>query len=288
MKSLFYRIKDGIFTELVQGLSDAIPRIVTALVILMIGRLLALIVRKVVQRVLTALQVDRWGARMNDIDLVQSTGVRFELSKFIGQAVYYFIMLCVIIMATDILGIPIVTDMVRGLFSYLPALASALIVFLIGLFLADMVRTLVYTILKSMKVMAARAISTGIFYFLFITVAVTALGQAKLQTGFISSNLTVIIGAIAAAFAIGYGIASRDLMANYLAGYYNRDKVRIGDEVEIIGVRGKVVTMDATSLILQTDDRAIIIPLAKLTTERIEIIYPDPNEENKRIESKMG
>lgn len=288
MEDLFYRIKDGVFTQLVQGFSGAIPRILMAFLILIIGRLIAVAIKKIVHRILSAAQVDRWSERMNDIDLVQSSGVRLELSQLIAQTVYYFVMLCVIIMATDLLAIPIVTDMVRGLFGYLPALGSALVVFFIGLFLADMVRVILYTILKSMSVMAAKAISTGIFYFLFITVAVSALGQAKLQTEFISSNLTVIIGGIAAAFAIGYGIASRDLMANYLAGYYNRNKVRIGDDIEIIGVRGKVVSIDATSLILQTNERAIIIPLSKLTTERVEIIYPDPDEESKRIESKAG
>ena len=89
-----------------------------------------------------------------------------------------------------------------------------------------------------------------------------------------------IIGSVAAAFALGYGFASRDLMANYLAGFYNKNKVRIGDDVRIIGMRGKVVMIDATSLILQTSDRAIVIPLAKLTTEKVEVFYPEPQEDN--------
>jgi hypothetical protein len=45
-------------------------------------------------------------------------------------------------------------------------------------------------------------------------------------------------------------------------------------------VRGKVVMIDATSLILQTPERAIIIPLNKLTTEKVEVFYPDAQEED--------
>ncbi|MCY7327993.1 MAG: mechanosensitive ion channel family protein, partial [Saprospiraceae bacterium] len=82
------------------------------------------------------------------------------------------------------------------------------------------------------------------------------------------------------AFAFGYGLASRDLVANYLAGFYNRNKVRLGDDVRIIGVRGKVVLMDATSLILQTPERAIVIPLSKLTTEKVEIFYPEGQDDD--------
>jgi small-conductance mechanosensitive channel len=87
----------------------------------------------------------------------------------------------------------------------------------------------------------------------------------------------VLIGAGALAFAFGYGLASKDLVSNYLASYYNKNKVRVGDDVRIIGERGKVVLIDSTSMILQTAERAIIIPLSKLTTEKVEVFYPDPH-----------
>lgn len=285
MEEFLTRLKEGVFTQMVGGFSEAIPKVITALVVLLAGRLIASTIRKIIQRILSALQLDKFANQLNDIDLVQRSGMRIELSNLIGQIVYYVIMLGFIIMATDLLGIQVITDMVRSIIGYLPSLLSAFIMFLMGLFLADMVRNVLHTALRSMGMQSAGFISSGVFYFLFITVAVSALAQAKIETGFISSNLTVIIAAIAAAFAIGYGRASRDLVANYLAGYYNRDKVRLGDEVEMLGVRGKVVMIDATSLILQTDERAIIIPLGKLTTDKIEIIYPKPDEESKRIES---
>lgn len=134
--------------------------------------------------------------------------------------------------------------------------------------------------MQSIGILSAKLIASVVFYFLFITMAVSSMAQAKIDTNFISSNLTVVIGAGALAFALGYGLASRDLAANYLAGYYNRNKVRIGDEVRIVGVKGKVVMIDATSLILQTDDRAIVIPLSKLNTEKIEVYYPDPQQDD--------
>lgn len=285
MEEFLTRLKEGVFTQMVGGFSEAIPKVITALVVLLAGRLIASTIRKIIQRILSALQLDKFANQLNDIDLVQRSGMRIELSNLVGQIVYYVIMLGFIIMATDLLGIQVITDMVRSIIGYLPSLLSAFIMFLMGLFLADMVRNVLHTALRSMGMQSAGFISSGVFYFLFITVAVSALAQAKIETGFISSNLTVVIAAIAAAFAIGYGRASRDLVANYLAGYYNRDKVRLGDEVEMLGVRGKVVMIDATSLILQTDERAIIIPLGKLTTDKIEIIYPKPDEESKRIES---
>lgn len=276
----FDKLKDGVFTELLKRFSEAAPKILFALLILLIGWMIASGVRRLIRRVLASLHVDRLAERLNDIDIVQRSGIRVQISAVLAQMVYYVLMLGFIIFATDMLGIPAITEMVRDLINYLPALFSAFVLFLLGLFLADIVRNIVLTSCQSMGIPSAKMIATAVFYFLFITIAVSALSQAKISTGFIAANLTVIIGALALAFAIGYGFAARDLVSNYVAGHYNRNKVRIGDDVSIAGARGKVVMIDSTSLILQTPERAIIIPLSKMMTEKVEVFYPEGQDEN--------
>jgi len=275
----FDKLKEGVFAELIHRFAAAIPKLTFALLVLFIGWLIAQTLRKIIRRILSGTHVDDLTEKFNDIDLVQRSGIRVHVSNILAQMVFYVLMLGFVIFATDMLGIPAITQMVRDLVNYLPALFSAFVLFLIGLFLADMARTLVLTTLQSLGVSSAKLISSGIFYFLFLTVTISALSQAKVDTSFIASNLTVIIAAFALAFALGYGLAARDLVANYLAGHYNRGKVHIGDDVQISGVRGKVVLMDSTSLILQTPDRAIVLPLSKLTSEKVEIFYPDGQDD---------
>jgi len=276
----FDQLKDGVFTELLKRFSEAAPKILFALLILLLGWMVASAVRRLIRRVLASLQVDRLADRLNDIDIVQRSGMRIQISAVVAQMVYYVLMLGFVIFATDMLGIPAITEMVRDLINYLPALFSAFVLFLLGLFLADIVRNIVLTACQSMGIPSAKMIATAVFYFLFITIAVSALSQAKISTGFIAANLTVIIGALALAFAIGYGFAARDLVANYVAGHYNRNKVRIGDDVCIDGARGKVVMIDSTSMILQTPERAIIIPLSKMMSGKVEVFYPEAQDEN--------
>ena len=274
------QLQEGVFNELIARFSAAIPKMIFAFIILLIGWIIASSIRKIIKRVLAAAQVDRLAGQLNDIELVQKTGMRIEISGVLASMVYYVLMLGFIIFATDVLGIPAITDMVRDLINYLPNLFSAFVFLLIGLFMADLLKGAVQTTLFSLGIPSAKMIANIVFYFLFVTVAVSALAQAKIDTGFIASNMTVIIGAGALAFSVGYGFASKDLVSNYLAGYYNRNKIRIGDDVRIIGVRGKVVMLDSSSMILQTNDRAIVIPLSKLTTEKVEVFYPDAQEED--------
>jgi hypothetical protein len=260
--------------------SSFFPKLVGGLVILLIGWALAKLTRKILSQVLAKIGIDRFADMLNEIDIVQRSGMQVRISSILADIVYYVMMLIFVIAATDAMGVDAITKLVTDAFNYLPALFSAALVFLLGIFMADMIRKVVETVCLSIGITSGKMIASAVFYFLFVTVAVSALAQAKINTDFISSNLTVIIGSAALAFSFGYGLASRDLMANYLAGYYNRKKVRLGDDVRIIGVRGKVVVLDSTSLILQTTDRAIVIPLSKLTTEKVEIFYPEAQDEN--------
>lgn len=212
------KLKEGVFAELLARFSEGAPKLLFALLILAIGRVVAGVVRRIVRRILASLQVDRLAEQLNDIDLVQRTGMKIQISSVLAQMAFYVLMLGFIIFATDMLGIPAITDMVRDVINYLPALFSAFVLFLLGLFLADMVRGAVQTTCQSMGIPSAKMIATAVFYFLFVTIAVSALSQAKISTGFIASNLTVVIGALALAFAVGYGLAARDLVANYIAG----------------------------------------------------------------------
>ncbi|MBK6993592.1 MAG: mechanosensitive ion channel [Lewinellaceae bacterium] len=267
--------------QLIAQFSAFFPKIIGALTILFIGWVVSRTVGKILSKVLANIGVDRLADMLDDIDVVQRTGVLKEkLSAIIAKIVYYMMMLIFIIAATETLGVAAITQIFTDLMNYLPSLLTASVVFMLGLFLADMVQGAVVTLCQSLGVASAKMIGSVVFYFLFVTIAVSALAQAKINTEFISSSLVVIIGAGALAFAFGYGLASKDLVSNYLASYYNKNKVRVGDDVRIIGERGKVVLIDSTSMILQTSERAIIVPLSKLTTEKVEVFYPDPQEKD--------
>jgi small-conductance mechanosensitive channel len=274
-------VPSGPIAQLIAQFSAFFPKFIGALTILIVGWIVARTVGKILSKVLATVGVDKLAEMFQDIDIVQrSGGMKAKVSDMVARVVYYMMMLIFIIAATEVLGVAAITQLFTDLMNYLPSLLTAAVVFLIGVFVADMIQGAVLTLCQSMGIPSSKLIASVVFYFLFVTIAVSALAQAKINTDFISANLTVLVGAGALAFAVGYGLASRDLVANYLASYYNRNKVRVGDDVRILGERGKVVLIDSTSLILQTPERAIVVPLSKLTTEKVEVFYPDPQEED--------
>ena len=264
-----------IVEEVLMKFAAALPNVVGAIAILIIGWLLAKIVSKALEKIFETIKVDRLGEKINETEFATKANFKVKVSTFLSKLVHYLLMLIFIMMATDVLGMAVVSEMVSDLIAYLPRLLSAIVLFVLGIYLAEFVKNIVYAACVALAIPSSRVISTFVFYLIFLTLTISAMAQASIDTALITSNLTVILGGVILAFSIGYGFASRDTMANFIASFYSKNKVKIGDLISIDGSSGKVVAMDSTSLTLQADGKIIVIPLKKLTSEKVEIFSND-------------
>ena len=257
--------------ELYNKSIEAFPNIIFALLIAIIGWILAKIIARIVRKVLEALQIDRLADKLNDIDIVSKANLAIVPSQVLSKLVYYLILLVSFIAATDFLGIEAVSNLMSDLINYLPSLLSAVVFFLIGLFIADFLRGIVLTTCQSLSIPSAKVISSVVFYFLFLTVTMSALDQAKISTDFINSSFMIIIAGVVASFALGYGLASKDMMSNFLASFYVKNKFEAGDRITIDGIQGQIESMDNKSFVLKTTNSKIVFPLNKLAQDKVEI-----------------
>ncbi len=258
--------------EVLGDLLKVLPNVIAALAVLFIGWLIAKLTSRIIERLFKAIKLDALAEKVNDIDILQGAEIKIKPSIVISRVVYYIIMLIVIAVSADFLALKILSTQVEGLIDYVPKLITAGLIMVMGLLLSNMVKELVATTFRSIGMNSGSLISNIIFYFLFISIALSALKQALVETGFIENNLTIIISGIMLAFAIGYGYASRNVMANFLGSLYSKPKFRVGEIIRVKTTKGKIIGMDNTSLILRTGDaRRVVIPLSLLTQEEVEI-----------------
>jgi Ca2+/Na+ antiporter len=254
-----------------QQFINAFPRVFTAIVIVLVGMIIAKMVSKTLRKVMEKAGIDKIGEKLNEIEMIQKSNIEIKLSQLFSKVLYYVLMLFFLVAAADVLAMPAVSQLVTDIFNFVPNLIVALIVLILGLLMSEAVKNLVFTTLKSLAIPSARIISSFLFYFLLINVFVSALTQAKVNIEFLSQNLTVLIGGAVMAFGIGYGLASKDVIANFMASFYSKDKVKLGDVVTIDGVEGEIIDIDRTSLTINTEKSQVILPLSKMTSDKIEI-----------------
>jgi len=259
-----------IVMELLRNLANALPSFIGAILVFFLGWLISKGVSRLLKRLLKTIGVDKLAEKLNDIELISQTRFRIVPSELLSKVIYYLLLLIFIIAATDVLGMPAVSNLMSDIINYVPNLLTAGIVLIIGVLFADFIKKIVLTACESLAIPSAGIIANFIFYFIFIAVAMSALSQAKINTEFIQDNLTVLVAGAALAFAIGYGFASKDMMANFVASFYSKDKVRVGDEVKIGEVHGRILYMDNNSMTIKTSTSIVLVPLSKLTSENVE------------------
>lgn len=252
---------------------EFVPNLLGALVILLVGYIVSRIITTVLKRLLVVAGVDRLGAKLAEIDVVARSGAELSFSTILSRVLYYFLMLVVAVAATDVLGMEIVSALVASAIAYVPDLIAAMALLVFGAILADALRGIATATCRGLGIPAAGMIGSLVFWFVFVAIGITALTQARLETDFIVANLSIVLAGLALAFALAYGLAARPLMSGFLAQFYNRGKVNVGDRIDVDGHEGLVRVIDRTSLVLEgADGRLVIVPLSRLQTETVVVL----------------
>lgn len=257
------------FSKLINQSSTFISNLLSAIVILVIGWLVAKICSWVIRTALEKLGADKLGEKIQDLEVLKKYKLEFKLSKLIATVAYVFIMLFLSVSAADTLGVPAISNMFLMLVNFIPKLIVALIMILVGLFIADYARKFVETICKSFNISSGKLIGMAVFFFISFISIILALGQAGINTKLLESSFNIIIAALALSFSIGYGIASKEILVNILGSIYSRKRYQEGDVVEIQGVKGTVVRIDNTTFVLNSNGNEVSFPTKLLQSEKI-------------------
>lgn len=264
-------------TEVVQNsfivfgekLMSVLPSILGALLLLIIGWLVAKTVELIVRKLLRSIKFDTLGKKFVEATSVDSRVMAVEPSKLVSKFVYWIILLLFFVSASDTLGWNVVSESIGELVLYLPELFSAIVIFILGLFLAGFIRKFITTAFASLGLSAGSILSTIVYYFILIIVATTSLDQAGIDTSAITSKITVILGGILLAFAISFGYSSRDVLTNILSSFYVRNNFAEGQNIKIGEFTGVIKKIDSMHVTLSMEDGEILFPTHKLISENI-------------------
>lgn len=259
------------FNNLINQIADFAPRLIYCVVILVLGYFVARIISIVVKNVLERVGFDKIGNRLNEISIIKQLKTEIKLSEIISKVLYYFVLLIFLPIATETLGVDAITNMVLSLVGFIPSIIAAAIMLQVGIMLADAVKGAVITLCRSFNVPSARLIGNLVFAFFIIITLISALGQIGINTELIESSFIMLIGGVVAAFSLGYGIASRDVLSNMISSFYSRKKFFEGQRIKIDEMEGIITKIDNMSVTIQNEDKYTIIPLQLFQSKTVEV-----------------
>jgi hypothetical protein len=257
------------FNDMIKSFMGFFYNLIGAVLILLIGWLVAKMVAAVSKTMLERVGADKVGEKLNDIDAIKGLKLEIKLSSIISKVLYYFIILFMLRPAADTLGVPAISDMVKLLVEFIPKLISSALMLSAGIFLADALKNFVVTLCKSFNIAAGKLIGTAIFFFLLIIFVIQSVAQVGINTSLLESSFNLLIGGIIFAFAIGYGFASKEILLNIISSFYSKNRYKEGQIIEIDGVKGEIIGMDNTTITIKTEDSKTIFPLQVLQSKKV-------------------
>ena len=200
-----------------------IPQLIGALIILIIGYVIAKALQAIVGRVLEGIGFDRWMERGGIKQFFDRADTEHTPHSILGRLVFWFVFIIAITMAADALGIPQVSAVLGQLIAYIPSIIAAILILILAALLANFLSSIVRGATGS-DILASVARYAIIVYAVFA--AVTQLGIAVELT---APTFLIVLGAVALAAAIAFGLGSREVAQDIIEKAYNRrDEVQDG------------------------------------------------------------
>ena len=251
---------------------DFLPQLLKGIAFLIIGWLLIKFILFLIKKALGFTNIDSLPEKLNVDEIFGESSLKVQPTKIIVTTLKWILILVFIIVGSELLGLRMVSEQLSNLIAYLPKLITALVIFAVGIYVANMVKKALSSMFKSLELTGGNLVGNIAFYIIAIIVTVTALNQAGVNTDLITNNLSIILGAILASFTIAFGLGSRDVIQRLLFGYYTRKNLQQGDKVVINGIEGVVDSVDNICAVLTTKKGKLVLPIKEIVDNKIEII----------------
>ncbi len=188
-----------------------LPNLLAALLILVGGWIVAKFIQLLVFRFLLAVRFDAAGERAGIDAMLARADIRQSPPELVAILVYWLATLLVVITAINILGLTQVAELLNRILLYLPKVIAAVVVLILGLFLANFLAGVIKTAAASAGLAEAEVLATIARYSLIVFTGAVTLHEFGVGAELVRAAFTIVFGAVGLALALAFGLGCKDL-----------------------------------------------------------------------------
>jgi hypothetical protein len=196
----------GSLLTLWSGVAGFIPRFIAALIVFLIGWLVAVLLGKLAYQVVRILHIDNALTKVGFRRAWERSGFRLDTGKLFYELVKWFFVIVFLMAATNILGLTEVTDFLQRVVFYIPNVIIATIILLIGILVAKFLEGMVQGSVKAAGLASANFLGALTKWAVFVFSLLIALSQLKVADDIVKIVVTGLIGATALALGLSFGL----------------------------------------------------------------------------------
>jgi hypothetical protein len=234
-----------IFMQSVQGAMEMllkfIPQFLGALVIFILGWVVAKILQKAFHKIFSVIGVDKISVKSGIRDFLDSSGFKRDLSWICARIIFWTVFLIFMLPVSDILGLSFFGGLVNQALGFVPNLIIVLLIVLVGAWAAKIISGMVKGSSTRLGSDYSQILATVVNVTVLLITFIVALSQLSIDASIISNILLIVVGAMCVGLAIAFGLGSKEIIKNVIAGIYLNKNLEPGSLLIMSGREVKLL-----------------------------------------------
>lgn len=193
-----------------------IGKLLPALVVFIVGWLIAIALGKLVNRIVKVLKLDLFLTKIGFRKALAKAKLKLDSGQFFGELVKWFFIIVFLMAAADILGLYQVTEFLKGILYYIPNIIVAVIVLLAAVIVANFLQKLVRASIEATGLKAAGFLSGLTKWAVLIFGFIAALTQLGIAVTLINTLVIGLVAMLALAGGLAFGLGGKEQAARFL------------------------------------------------------------------------
>jgi small-conductance mechanosensitive channel len=265
-----------IYHHAVTSALEALPRLLAGLATIAVMVIAAKLVERVLRTILTGIRFDALLQQAGVDKTLHRIGLRQSINVVLPRLVYFLLLCLIARIGADLLGLQAVSDAFTAFFAYLPNIVAAVLLLVAGSAASQFAGGIVTAAAREANIDFARPLGSLVGALIMFVVGIMALAQLKINTDIIHIVTICSLSALTLAFGLSFGLGTRALTRDVVAGFYARKLFQPGDALDVAGVRGTLRTIAATQTVLDADQQMITIANTTLLRSVVRAQTPPP------------
>lgn len=198
--------------------------ILLVIIILIIGWVIAKVIKTVVTKGLRAIKLDELSDRIELETLLEKGGIGYSLSELIGLICYWLAILVTFMVAINAVGLTIAADLLNKIVLYIPNVVAAVFILILGMFAATILKNLVVTAANNAGLSQGKLLGKAAEIIVIAFAIFVGLEQLRIGIQITQLTISIVLGSIGFGLALAFGLGCKDLAGKFMAEFIEKMK----------------------------------------------------------------
>ena len=201
-----------------------LPMLISVILILLIGWMLATLVQKVITRFLKLARLDTVSEKIGIANILTKGDINYTLSEILGVLIYWLLMLVVFLMAVNALQLTVAAQLLNQVILYVPNVIAGVFILVLGIFFASVIANAVRTTAANAGIQQARTLGQFTQVIIVVFTIMESLNQLKVDTSVLQLLVKAALASVALGVGLAIGLGCKDMAGKYVASFLDSFK----------------------------------------------------------------